>query len=138
MNLDALAWKAQFASCLFMAGVISVIQAIHYPSFMTVERGKFPEFHAAHSRALSIIAAPAMIIELLSAILLARIGSIWVILNLCAVVALWALTFFVSVPIHNRLAAQFEKSDCLKLAQTNWPRTILWLFRAAAFVTIQA
>ena len=123
-----------FAGCFYMTGVILVIQFIHYPCFAQIERSKFAQFHNGHSNALGWIAGPAMIVELLSALYIAREASSLAILNLCAVLLLWGITFLVSVPAHNRLARGFEEQAWHRLIGTNWFRTALWGLRSCSFL----
>lgn len=129
-SVDAFALYLQFASCLYMAGVISVIQLIHYPSFIHINREQFPNFHQQHSKALGIIAGPAMCIELFSALWLARSGLWFFTINVAAVGVLWFLTFFISVPSHNQLTAGFDQKAWERLVKTNWFRSFLWCGRA--------
>lgn len=117
-----------------MAGVISVIQLIHYPSFIMMDRNQFSNFHRLHTKALGMIAGPVMIIELVSAIWLAKNGSLIFLVNLVAVSLLWFFTFFVSVPSHNVLAAGFDQKEWRRLVSTNWFRTLLWWGRTLLLV----
>lgn len=131
-----LAYPLQLISCFIMTGVIAVIQLIHYPSFFYIDRSQFEVFHRKHTAALGFIAAPTMCVELFSGFALATSGNLWWILNFVVIVVLWLITFLVSVPAHNRLAAGFNESDGLRLVNTNWLRTLLWVGRSVAFATI--
>jgi hypothetical protein len=51
-----------------MAGIIWSVQLVQYPSFAQVDSASFPRFHTRHSNAISIIVAPLMIAEAISAI----------------------------------------------------------------------
>jgi hypothetical protein len=133
--VDSLAWTAQIASCFYMTGVISVIQSIHYPSFKFIQKD-FTQFHADHCRSLGLIAAPMMCLELASALWLVKNGEFWLLVNLATVVLLWALTFLVSVPAHNKLATGFDELAWSHLVKTNWWRTILWLARSMVFACV--
>lgn len=133
--IDHVALAIQFASCLFMTGVISVIQLIHFPSFARIDRQQFTLFHRHHSTALSLIAGPAMVGELLSTLWLARDWATWPILSAVSVVALWAATFFISVPAHNRLAEGFDEGLWRRLVATNWLRSAIWSVRSLVLVT---
>lgn len=132
-SFDSIALSLQFISCAFMAGVIAVIQLIHYPSFVHINKDQFSEFHTKHTSALGFIAGPVMVVELVSAIWLAKGGQSGWIANLFAVLFLWYLTFFVSVPAHNILASGFKETAWKKLVITNWPRTAFWCIRAIIF-----
>lgn len=133
-QLDLAAWTLQIASCLFMTGVIAVIQLIHYPSFKVIATDQFSDFHQRHTKALGYIAAPGMCIELLTALWLIKNAELLIILNLVAVIVLWLVTFLVSVPAHNQLALRFNDSAWKRLLRTNWIRTALWSLRSGILI----
>lgn len=133
---ESLPLSLQILSCFFMAGVISVIQLIHYPSFALIEKSQFALFHLQHSKALGLIAPPAMCLELFSALWIAVNGNAWLILNAIIVVILWCLTFFVSVPAHAQLAKGFDEHAYRRLVKTNWFRFAFWNLRALIFLVI--
>jgi hypothetical protein len=111
----------------YMFGVIWLIQLIHYPAFFSIEPAKFVDFHRRHSAVMGFLVAPAMILELLAALWLVSLNmNGWSVINLVLVLALWGLTFFVSVPLHNKLAKGFKLDVIHKLVSTNWPRTSIW------------
>ena len=122
-------------SCLFMTGLIWLVQLVHYPAFAHVDAAGFARFHAFHSERITWIVLPVMTIELATAVLLvAREGRPWL-WNLGGVVLIWAATGLLSVPLHNQLgAAAPEALPGLidRLVATNWPRTLLWTVRSAA------
>ena len=83
-----------------------------------------------HLSSITYIVAPAMIIELVIAILLVVLSPIWwTYLNLLTVGLIWAATFLISVPSHNQL--EYGSSDRIisRLVRTNWIRTFLWSSR---------
>ena len=123
----------QAASCFLMTGVILVIQLIHYPCFIHMDRQKFPEFHKKHTAALGLIAGPLMILEFATAVILLGGPGTWQKVNLLTVVILWAITFFISVPAHNKLALGFDHGSWRKLVSTNWMRTVLWSGRSVFY-----
>ena len=132
--MDSWALTIQTASCFFMTGVILIIQRIHYPCFAQIKIEEFSNFHGQHTKALGSIAGPAMILELVSALWLSRWGEPWWVLNAIGVCSLWALTFLVSVPAHNRLAKGFDQTAWRRLVSTNWLRTLLWGVRSLGFL----
>ncbi len=138
ISIDTIAWSVQFASCIYMAGVVSVIQFIHYPSFDKIDRDRFTEFHLKHSNALGFIAGPAMCLELVSSFWIAHNGNSWLILNATVVLFLWIITFLISVPLHNRLASGFDQKSWERLLKTNWLRTALWVLRGILFFVLLA
>jgi len=122
-------------SCLFMTGVIWLVQLVHYPAFHHVDASGFARFHAFHSARITWIVLPAMTVELATAVLLvAREGRPWL-WNLGGVVLIWAATGLLSVPLHTQLATAPPAAlpgliD--RLVATNGPRTLLWTVRSAA------
>lgn len=118
-------------SALYMCGVIWLIQLIHYPSFIHINAGSFQQFHAQHSAVMGLIVGPIMVVELLTAFWLLNYETNFLnITNATLVIALWLLTFLVSVPLHNKLTQGQDLTVIQSLIQTNWPRTILWTARA--------
>lgn len=120
-----------FASSLFMMGLIWTIQLIHYPSFHFIDEGNFNEFHAFHNQRISVIVIPVMITELVTS------GLLWwnegfVSLNgigFYLVFAIWLATAFLSVPNHAKLAIGKNDSIITSLVNTNWVRTVLWTLK---------
>jgi len=123
----------QTASCLFMAGVIWVVQLVHYPAFPFVAKDQFSAFHTFHSARITWIVGPAMGVELVSAGLLcvAFPHSLLWWSNMTGVLLIWASTVFLSIPHHNALALGFS-SAADSLVHSNWPRTIIWTIRSIA------
>jgi len=125
----------QFFCCAFLTGLIWLVQVVHYPAFEFVKENKFASFHAFHSRSIAYIVAPVMLAELTTALILAWLmGNLFFTVNLLTVVALWLLTGLVSVPIHKKLAREFDSASVRALVSTNWPRTLLWSLRSVALL----
>lgn len=125
------------AVTFYMLGLIWIVQLIHYPSFMLVDQSQFAAFHDKHSQALGLLAGPAMILELiLSVLLFWREAGLLTAVLVGLTIALWISTFFLSVPLHNRLASGYSKVLIVRLVQTNWVRTILWSVKAGVSVLI--
>ena len=118
-------------SSVYMCGVIWVIQLIHYPSFANIVPDQFLQFHSQHTMAMGYLVGPVMVIELAAgAWLLMHKTDVFSVTHFICVIALWALTFFVSVPLHNKLALGHDLQIIKSLIHTNWPRTILWTSKA--------
>ena len=120
-----------FLSCWFMAGVICIVQWVHYPGFDYVEAERFVEFENFHTTRISGIVMPAMLIELSTAAGLLYVSGLhWVfILNLGLLGLIWLSTFFLSVPCHSALASGKNPEIISRLVRTNAPRTVLWPLR---------
>ncbi|MEM8608853.1 MAG: hypothetical protein AAGF92_17240 [Myxococcota bacterium] len=125
----------QFATTWAMTGIIWFVQLVQYPSFGEVDAASFPSFHAHHSTTITPIVAPLMIVEAFTAVTLfwASEGiprwQLWFGLGL--VVLAWASTFFLQVPLHQRLGGGFDSQAWQALVRTNWVRTFAWSARAA-------
>lgn len=126
----------QVATTWAMTGIIWFVQLVQYPSFARVDSTSFPSFHGFHSAAISIVVAPLMVAEAVSAL-----GFLWmplrtqtasqIWLGIGLVITIWASTFLLQVPAHERLGLGFDEETWQTLVRTNWIRTIAWSLRAA-------
>ena len=124
------------ASAAFMAGVIWVIQLVHYPLFSYADVARFAEFHAQHSARITLIVMPAMLLELGSSLALVAVTEDPLerraaMLGVALVGVAWATTAFASVPAHGRLAGGFDAGAHRSLVATNVIRTVAWSAHAA-------
>ena len=129
MSIDTL-WHAQLVVSLLLTGLIFTIQIVHYPTFKFIDSSKFQAFHHFHSSRISTIVAPLMVLELiLSGWVFLVLQNTFSLAGLALVALIWSITFFVSVPIHNKLSGGFQKILIQKLILTNWLRTLLWTIK---------
>ena len=124
------------ASTFFLTGVIWVVQFVKYPSFAFIDPKSFTKYHDDYRFWITPVVAPPMIVELLTAIFLVfyppeNIDSRLVLFGLILTVITWASTFFLQVPLHEKLAAGFDAEIHAALVNTNWLRTAAWSLRAA-------
>ncbi len=125
--MENLVFLAHTAATLYLVGVIWLVQLLVYPSMA----------HAgAHTSRITPVVAPAMIVELLTAIYLvfAPLETIdyrffWGGLILALII--WASTFLLQVPLHDQLAKGLNSNVQARLVLTNWLRTIAWTLRGA-------
>jgi hypothetical protein len=127
---------ANLAATLFLTGVVWTTQLVQYPFFAYFTAETFTKHHDEYRRWITPIVAPPMIAELLTSILLLfylpeNIDSKLVWLALGLTLLIWASTFFVQVPLHEKLARGFDLQTIKSLVNTNWIRTALWSLRAA-------
>jgi len=131
-----------FAMTCFMAGVIWIVQVVHYPLFANVGVGGYTDYQRLHMRKITWVVLPAMLLELLTAGLLflpsfvgleeiSNFGNahILLVINVVLLVFIWLSTALLQVPLHTKLTDQFSKSVHTRLVKTNWIRTILWTLR---------
>ena len=134
----AIVWMMQLGSTWFMTGLIWVIQVVHYPLMAQVGQTSFGAYHAAHSRLITLIVMPMMLLELGSALTLAltytadpqRPSGAWLWLGVALLGVAWATTALASVPAHGVLSGGFDAQAHATLVQTNWLRTLAWSLRA--------
>ncbi len=124
------------AATLYMVGVIWIVQVLVYPSMGSVGADGYAAYHNLHTSRISPIVAPAMIIELLTAIYLVfapldEIDYRYLWFGLALVLIIWLSTFLLQVPLHEKLAAGFSADVQQRLVLTNWTRTIAWTLRGA-------
>lgn len=123
------------AATLLMAGLIWFVQIVHYPLFSLLENNHAPRYSQDHARRTTWVVMPIMLIEATTATLLLLYRPPEIPLNfaLAGVVLLaiiWASTFFLQVPCHQRLATRFDATTVQRLVLTNWLRTLAWTLRA--------
>ncbi len=118
-----------------MTGVIWLIQLVQYPLFSQIGTENFQKYHSLHTFWITFVVAPPMMLELLTSIFLiiykpAEIDSKLLWIGLFLAVAVWASTFFLQVPMHEKLASGFDKNAHDFLVNSNWIRTIAWTLRS--------
>ena len=124
-------------SNLIMVGVSLITHFVTYPSFKLIRSSLFSEFHKSYTNKMLFIVAPVMILELISSLFLVifdisdnntEIGL------LISLLLIWFLTFFIIVPIHNKLTVNYNKDLNQKLIKFNGLRTIFWIIKLILFV----
>jgi hypothetical protein len=132
MNLKYI-FLINFVSCVFMTGLIWCIQVVHYPLFENVGKLNFPTYHSLHSSRITLIVLPAMCAEILTSFLLLGENEFmnptlgFVLFGM--VLAIWASTFFLQVPMHGVLSSGMDTDAIHTLVNTNWIRTFFWSAR---------
>jgi hypothetical protein len=117
------------ASTWFMAGLIWTMQLVHYPALEDAP----PEAFARNTRRTSVLVAPVMLVELVTAVLLAAVPSTgrgaqaWI--GAVLLLLIWASTALVQFPLHRRLARGRDEAAFARLRRTNWLRVALWSAR---------
>lgn len=126
---------ANFFSTAYITGVIWLIQVVHYPLFSKIGDKNFSEYHSLHTFWITPVVAPVMIIELITSFLLlfytfVGIDNKLIWFGLILTLITWASTFFLQVPMHEKLAKGFDKSSFDFLVYSNWLRTFVWTLRS--------
>ena len=140
ITTDSSVFILHLVSTSIMVGVIWIIQLVHYPTFLFIDKQKYMKFQEFHMSRVSYIVMPTMIAELFSGIYILLYNNI-LMLNTFFLLASfslflnWVITALVFVKIHNGLLIKYEKKIILLLVKLNWLRTILWSLRLV-FLTI--
>ncbi|MFN3152971.1 hypothetical protein [Bremerella sp.] len=126
----------------YMIGLIWFVQVVHYPLLAAVGREQFTDYERRHVASTTWVVGPPMLLELFSAVFLlwVRPASIelWLVwVGLIALLLIWASTFFLQVPCHEKLSRSFDESAHRQLVRTNWLRTIAWSIRGLVVILMQ-
>ena len=127
---------ANAASTWFLTGLIWVIQVVHYPLFASVGRSEFAAYEASHTRLITVVVGPVMLLELATSVLLLVVRPaavpMWAAATgLALVVIVWGSTIALQVPAHGRLAQGFAEDAHTLLVSSNWIRTAAWTLHGA-------
>lgn len=120
-----------------MVGVSLITHFVTYPSFKLIKSSLFSEFHKSYTNKMLFIVAPVMILELISSLFLVIFDvsdnntEIGLFISLLLI---WFLTFFIIVPIHNKLTVNYNKDLNQKLIKYNGLRTIFWIIKLILFI----
>jgi hypothetical protein len=138
---------AHAAATWVMVGVIWFVQLVHYPLMdrvRTEPAEAFTNFEKAHQRGTTLIVAPAMLVELATAVwlIIVLVGGLSAMLawaGLALVGVNWVSTAALQMPCHRKLEKGFDPATHRKLVRSNWLRTAAWSIRgilAAALVLL--
>ena len=117
-------------------GLIWTIQLVHYPMFKYVEAPHWPRAHTAHSRNMTFLVFPLMLIELLTCLqLVIENGDLINIVSLSCCLLTWLFTLVIFLPLHQRVAVRPIPNLLALLTRLNWLRTIVWTISAANVFT---
>jgi hypothetical protein len=134
--MENLIFLAHAGSTLYLVGVIWIVQVLHYPLLENVGADGYAKYHNRHMTRITPVVAPAMILELLTAIYLVFIAfepvnAFYFWCGLALILIIWISTFLVQVPLHEKLGASFNADAQRRLVSTNWIRTAAWTLRGA-------
>jgi hypothetical protein len=127
----------QFMICLILCGLVWTIQLVHYPAFYFVSQTTFKYFSTFHSNKITYFVAPLMLLETITGtLILYFVPSILTLINLIGILITVLVTFFISIPLHDKLAVKKFYPEIEKLIYTNWIRTFLWTTRSFLLMTM--
>jgi hypothetical protein len=111
------------ALAAYMTGVIWVVQIVLYPLFAHVRAAEWPAYHAAHSRRITPVVAPAMLAHAIvaTALLVERPDALAAV-NLALAAGLLLVTATVFARLHGRLTP----AAVGRLVRLNALRAVAW------------
>ncbi|MEX0671604.1 MAG: hypothetical protein WD060_14230 [Pirellulales bacterium] len=140
---DAAGWTtqdlilaAQAVASGAMCGLIWFVQVVHYPLFATTPGDTSAGYAVENQRRTSWVVLPFMLVEMATAAMIAvapppGVGPGPAIVGGFVVMAIWASTLFVQMPLHARLARDGHRPPLVDaLVRGNWFRTLAWTARA--------
>ncbi len=124
---------AHAAATLVMVGVIWIVQVVHYPLFAQVD-GDFRVYADGHSRRITWVVAPPMLVEAGTGLAIAirppdGVSPTLAWTGLALIGVLWLSTALLQVPEHQRLGRGFDAQAHRRLVLGNWVRTVAWSAR---------
>lgn len=127
MKLE-LATQLLLACNLYMFGVMAFVHLVHYPSMRLIEPKQWKIFHDFHISRTQWVVTPPMGLQLLATVivLLGREFG-WYSLGLLSFALLsLGTTFFISMPLHQRLSKGFNEESLKSLISFNYFRLLGW------------
>lgn len=127
------------AVSLSVLSMIGLVEGVIYPQFLNVGGTELKRYATFHQARMGVIIGPLMIAEAVTLGWLWYHPAYWGILLvgtsalLCVV---WALTWFVMVPIHRAIACHQRTSDIHRLLRFNRYRTVAWVLKNGGVVLI--
>ena len=113
----------------FMCGICWYVQIVHYPLFKQIEEVDFPKYAKNNLRTAWVV-GPAMLLELASGLwIVFEVFNILIVINMIWLGIIWLSTFAIQMPLHRKLAKQYNQRQQRLLVRTNWIRTIFWSLR---------
>ena len=122
---------------VYLLGVIIMTQFITYPTFLIIDKNSFNKYHRKYVNIISIIVAPAMVLEIISLIVLVYLSKDFLLVkSLILLLCIWLTTFIIMVPSHNILSRKSDSKEIKKLININWVRTFLWSVKLIVMLII--
>ena len=108
--------------------LIWLVQIIIYPGFIYYNESDLKKWHSSYTGRITAIVMPLMLAQLLLYVFLAYSQATFSsFAGLGLVLMIWAVTFFISVPLHAKIDTLAETIIIRKqLVRTNWMRTVAW------------
>ena len=121
-----------------LVGVIVMTQIISYPLLLKLNKNNFYDYYNSYTKRISFIVIPLMTFEVLLTITLNIIlNNSYLYASNILLLVIWGSTFFIQVPIHNKLSSSHSNLLVNKLISTNWIRTIAWISKLMTLIKLK-
>ena len=130
LSLDQL----HLISTSMMVAIIWIVQILHYPTFLFIDKERYTEFQQFHMNKISYIIVPLMVVELISGLsILFTVENIQFsfYVSLSLLILIWLITGLFFTKFHSELSKKFSHNTILRLIRLNWIRTVFWTIRLA-------
>jgi hypothetical protein len=117
-----------------MVAIIWIVQILHYPTFLFIDRKQYTDFQQFHMKKISYIIIPIMAVELFSGLgilFIIQKDQISFYVSLALLILIWMITGLFFTKYHYDLSKKYNQETILQLIQFNWIRTLLWTIRLA-------
>ncbi|MEM8926171.1 MAG: hypothetical protein AAGD35_21925 [Actinomycetota bacterium] len=131
---SAVLLTTHLAATAAMAGLIWLVQMVHYPLFAQVGVDQFIDYETSHINRTGPVVGPFMAIEGLTALAIPifyrdSVGIVLPAIGLLLLAIIHASTIWLQVPAHTVLSEGYDPEAWSRLVSTNWIRTIGWSAR---------
>ena len=117
-----------------MVAIIWIVQILHYPTFLFIDRKQYTDFQQFHMNKISYIIVPIMAVELFSGL-----GILFIIqkqqisfyVSFALLILIWMITGLLFTKYHSDLSKKYNEETILQLIRFNWIRTLFWTIRFA-------
>lgn len=115
-----------------MVSIIWIIQILHYPTFLFVDKKHYTEFQNFHMKNISYLIVPIMLLELLTGLFILlniKMINFYFLASIGLLILIWLITALFFSKFHSELSKKYNRGTILKLIRLNWIRTFFWTVR---------
>ena len=115
-----------------MVSIIWIIQILHYPTFLFVDKKHYTEFQIFHMKNISYLIIPIMLLELFTGLYILLYNNMinfYFSASFGLLILIWLITALFFSKFHSELSKKYNRDTILKLIRLNWIRTFFWSLR---------
>ena len=115
-----------------MVSIIWIIQILHYPTFLFVDKKHYTEFQIFHMKNISYLIIPIMLLELFTGLYILLYNNMinfYFSASFGLLIVIWLITALFFSKFHSELSKKYNRDTILKLIRLNWIRTFFWTLR---------